>query len=1174
MIKGSATNQDGASNGLTAPNGPSQERVIRQALANAGLKPAEVDAVEAHGTGTALGDPIEAQALLATYGQERDNGPLALGSLKSNIGHTQAAAGVGGVIKMVMALREEALPKTLHVAEPTPHVDWSAGEIELLTEQRRWSRGERPRRAGVSSFGISGTNAHLILEEAPAQPAPLKDESKRPPLLPWALSAKSPEALAQAAGRLAAHVERQGPDPLDVAHTLLGARAQLAQRAVVIGADQAELLAGLDALARGKGAPNLVGARAAAAPKLAFCFPGQGSQWLGMAQELLADSPLFGEWIAKCEAALEPHLDFAIGDVLRAAPGAPSIERIEVVQPALFAVMVSLAELWRSHGVGAAAVIGHSQGEIAAAVHSGALTLAEGAKLAARRSALISKLTGKGAMVSCALSPERAKEKIAPYGSEVSLAAINSPTAVTLACSAGALAKLLSAFASEGIRAREVAATIPSHSHHVEPLREEVLESFADLDPQPAQIPFYSTLSGEPIDTTTLDAEYWYRNLREPVAFHQASQRLLKDGFGAFIEISPHPVLAMALQESAEAEDKPETAILHTLRRDEGGMRRLLGSLAQAHAHGIAVEWAPLFKESGATTVSLPTYPFQRQRYWLQGAAGAGDLSAAGQSSAEHPLLGAAIALSGEGSHLLTGRISAQSHPWLIDHAVAGTALMPGTGFLELALRAGQEVGANHLAELILEAPLLLPQSGAVQLQVAIKATEGSEDFELSIHSRPQAGQEEDGQEEEAPWTRHASATLSSQEPTAPAFEASEWPPAGAEPLESESFYERVGAIGLDYGPAFQGLEAAWRRGEEIYAEISLAQEQVGEAERFGIHPALLDAALHPGFFDADPRSQGRAPALQLRRRSPAEGRGASALRVRLSADGRDPPLHATDQDGVAVATIEALSLREVDPAQLGSAAVQHRRSLCSVGGAGVDRGRQRGVRDRAPRVQRAGESRDLRVPPRTQAPIRSRPPTPSAPKCSSACRPISPRRPGRLAPGLPHQGCDGAGPDEAPDPAAAAAWGLIRSAQSEHPGRFTVIDTDASAASKQALAAALRVTEEPQLALREGLPWGHALSKGRAAGDLKAPEFDPEATVLITGGLSGLGALTARHLAIQHGAKQLLLSSRRGPESPGATELIAELAELGCEAKAVACDVSDREQVKALLAPSPPSIR
>ncbi len=385
VIKGSATNQDGASNGLTAPNGPSQERVIRQALANAGLKPAEVDAVEAHGTGTTLGDPIEAQALLATYGQERDNGPLALGSLKSNIGHTQAAAGVGGVIKMVMALREEALPKTLHVAEPTPHVDWSAGEIELLTEQRRWSRGERPRRAGVSSFGISGTNAHLILEEAPAQPAPLKDESKRPPLLPWALSAKSPEALAQAAGRLAAHVERQGPDPLDVAHTLLGARAQLAQRAVVIGADQAELLAGLDALARGKGAPNLVRARAAAAPKLAFCFPGQGSQWLGMAQELLADSPLFGEWIAKCEAALEPHLDFAIGDVLRAAPGAPSIERIEVVQPALFAVMVSLAELWRSHGVGAAAVIGHSQGEIAAAVHSGALTLAEGARLAALR---------------------------------------------------------------------------------------------------------------------------------------------------------------------------------------------------------------------------------------------------------------------------------------------------------------------------------------------------------------------------------------------------------------------------------------------------------------------------------------------------------------------------------------------------------------------------------------------------------------------------------------------------------------------------------------------------------------------------------------------------------------------------------------------------------------------
>ncbi len=745
----------------------------------------------------------------------------------------------------------------------------------------------------------------------------------------------------------------------------------------------------------------------------------------------------------------------------------------------------------------------------------------------------------------------------------------------------------------------EVAATIPSHSPTSSPCARRS-RALADLDPQPAQIPFYSTLSGEPIDTTTLDAEYWYRNLREPVAFHQASQRLLKDGFGAFIEISPHPVLAMALQESAEAEDKPETAILHTLRRDEGGMRRLLGSLAQAHAHGIAVEWAPLFKESGATTVSLPTYPFQRQRYWLQGAAGAGDLSAAGQSSAEHPLLGAAIALSGEGSHLLTGRISAQSHPWLIDHAVAGTALMPGTGFLELALRAGQEVGANHLAELILEAPLLLPQSGAVQLQVAIKATEDSEDFELSIHSRPQAGQEEGGQEEEAPWTRHASATLSSQEPTAPAFEASEWPPAGAEPLESESFYERVGAIGLDYGPAFQGLEAAWRRGEEIYAEISLAQEQVGEAERFGIHPALLDAALHPGFLAIDPSEvKGMRLPFSFAGVHLHEGRGASALRVRLGAEGERIRLDAADQDGVAVATIEALEPARGRSRAAGARRGEARRSLWHrVGGARVAGGRQRGERAELPEQSAAGEveppdatgeqsaasGAESGLPDAAAEPgvevfeCRSDPGADPIAATHALCAEVLERLQAHLAApstadarlAFLTKGAMALEPSEAPDPAAAAAWGLIRSAQSEHPGRFTVIDTDASAASKQALAAALAITEEPQLALREGLARAPRLAKAAPQADLKAPELDPEATVLITGGLSGLGALTARHLVSEHGAKQLLLSSRRGPEAPGAGELIAELAELGCEAKAVACDVSDRAAGQRAPGPDP----
>ncbi len=752
VIKGSATNQDGASNGLTAPNGPSQERVIRQALANAGLKPAEVDAVEAHGTGTTLGDPIEAQALLATYGQERDNGPLALGSLKSNIGHTQAAAGVGGVIKMVMALREEALPKTLHVAEPTPHVDWSAGEIELLTEQRRWSRGERPRRAGVSSFGISGTNAHLILEEAPAQPAPLKDESKRPPLLPWALSAKSPEALAQAAGRLAAHVERQGPDPLDVAHTLLGARAQLAQRAVVIGADQAELLAGLDALARGKGAPNLASGHKANGP-LAFLLGGQGSQRPQMGKGLYDAFPVYAEAFDRTCGQLEAELGLQLRAAIFAAPdseAAKSLARTDLTQASLFALQVSLFRLAASFGLTPDYLLGHSIGEIAAAHLAGVLSLEGAAKLVAARGKLMAALPAGGAMASLRATEQEALASLAPYRGELTLAAVNSPSAVAVSGDEPALERWAAEQKEAGRETRRLHVSHAFHSHHMEPIAAEFEAIAAGLTLNAPRIPVISNLSGEPLSAEqATDPAYWAAHLRQAVRFGDGLAYLQAKGTSAYLELGAAPVLSALASEAAAKEQAPTAAC--TLRPGAEEPRSFLIALGALHAAGAKVEWAPLFKESGATTVSLPTYPFQRQRYWLQGAAGAGDLSAAGQSSAEHPLLGATLSLAREGETILTGRISAQSHPWLIDHAVAGTALMPGTGFLELALRAGQEVGANHLAELILEAPLLLPQSGAVQLQVAIKATEGSEDFELSIHSRPQAGQEEAARQRRRP---------------------------------------------------------------------------------------------------------------------------------------------------------------------------------------------------------------------------------------------------------------------------------------------------------------------------------------------------------------------------------------------------------------------------------------
>ena len=1122
VIRGSATNQDGASNGLTAPNGPSQERVIRQALANAGLKPSEVDAVEAHGTGTTLGDPIEAEALLATYGQERgESGPLALGSLKSNIGHTQAAAGVGGVIKIVMALREEALPRTLHVEDPTPHVDWSAGAVELLTEAKAWPKGERPRRAGVSSFGISGTNAHLILEEAPEQPAAPESTAERPSVLPWALSAKSPEALAEAAGRLAAHVEAKEPDPVDVAHTLLSARARFEHRAVVVGADRDELRSGLEALAASSPSPDLVQAEAASHAKPVFVFSGQGSQWLGMGAALLDESPLFAERIARCEAALAPYMETPLTELLRSADES-WLGRVELVQPALFALMVSLAELWRSHGVEPGAVVGHSQGEIAAAVVAGALSLEDGAKLAALRAQSLTGLIGKGEMASVAASPEQIADLLVPYGDRIAVAAHNGPAATVLSGEPEAIEELVASLEEQGMRARLIPVGYASHCAQVEAVEDELKQAIAGIEPGEARIPFYSTVTGEPLEAAGLDAGYWYRNLRQPVRFHEATQRLLADGYSAFVEVSPHPVLALALGESAEAEGRP-AAVLHTLRREEGGARRFVTSLAAAHANGIAVDFSPLFEGTGAAFTELPTYPFQRQRYWLEASASSGDASALGQSPTEHPLLGAAISLAGEGV-LLTGRVSLETHPWLADHAVAGTAILPGTGFVELALRAGAEVGANRIEELVLEAPLVLPESGAVQMQVGLVPSEDGEAQAVEIHSRvepsdPEASAEE---EDEAAWVRHASGTLASAAPAATGLDATAWPPPGAEPLAAEAFYEEVAAIGLEYGPSFQGFEAAWRSGDEVYAEISLAEEQASEAERFCIHPALLDAALHPALLGADPAAGVRLP-FSFAGVSLGETRGASSLRVRLTPAGESIRFEATGQDGAPLLSIEALAARSVDPARLGGAPASGQDSLFAIGWTEVELPEPAAGDAGAPAAETFSCAPDPELDPAAA----------SHALCAEVLERLQAELAGedrgtRLA--FLTSGAMALEPCESPDPAAAVVWGLVRSAQSEHPGRFTLVDTDGSAASEAALANALRIAEEPQLALREGTARAPRLVRRGDREELAPPASDPWRLEKGEGGtLENLRLIPAPEAARPLGAEEVRVRIRAG---------------------------------------------
>nr|WP_159001495.1 type I polyketide synthase [Streptomyces sp. SBT349] len=897
VIRGSAVNQDGASNGLAAPSGPAQERVIRGALAHARLEPSEVDAVEAHGTGTTLGDPIEAQAIIATYGQDRPaERPLWLGSLKSNIGHTQTAAGVAGVIKMVMALRHGTLPRTLHVDEPTRHVDWSAGRVSLLTEPVPWPETGRPRRAGVSSFGISGTNAHLILEQAPAdRPAEDVPESLTGGWVPWRLSARTEDALRLQAARLRDHLDLH-PEltPARVGHALATARGTFEHRAVLVGEDAGELRTALDVLA---GDAPLPVSRPDGGT--VFVFPGQGAQWAGMGAELLRTSPEFAEHLERCAAALRPFTGWDLLEVLTGAEGAPGLDRVEVVQPALFAVMVSLARLWQGFGVSPDAVVGHSQGEIAAAHVAGALSLDDAARVVALRARALAGIAGHGGMVSLPLPRAAVSDLIGPWGERIAVAAVNGPAATVVSGSAEVLDELLAHCGREGVQARRVPVDYASHSAHVEALRGPLLEALAPIRPTEPAIPFVSAVAGHA--EGPLDADYWYRNLRHTVEFEDAVRALADDGHTLFIEVSPHPVLAPGIEDIAEA------TATGTLRRDDGGWRRVLTSLAAVDGH-TPVDWTRFFTRG--TPADLPTYPFQRRRFWLAPTPAA-DPGGLGLSDARHPLLGAVVPLADGDEHLFTGRLSPRTHPWLLDHAVDGAVLLPGTAFLELALGAGAHAGAPEVEELAIEAPLVMAEEGAVQLQVRVGTADAQGRRSIAVHSRSDDG----------PWARHATGALrgagtaasGAPEPAMPA----EWPPPGAVALSLHDFYERLAASGFAYGPAFRGLRAAWRRGDEVFAEVALP----GEAGEFGLHPALADAALHALFLTQDAEGDG-ARWLPFSWRGVAlHAVGATALRVRVSPVGEGAfALLCADDAGEPVVSADGLVMRPLARGELPSA--------------------------------------------------------------------------------------------------------------------------------------------------------------------------------------------------------------------------------------------------------------
>ena len=767
LIRGSAVNQDGASNGLTAPNGPSQERVIRQALANARLAPEGIDLLEAHGTGTTLGDPIEAGALLATYGQDREE-PLYLGSVKSNIGHTQAAAGVAGVIKALMAMREGVLPKTLHVDQPSSKVDWEAGKIELLTEEKPWDEGDRPRRAAVSSFGISGTNAHLILEGAPepvgegngGDPDREGAPSEEIPTadLPFVLSAKSKEALRAQAKRLADHLAQEPDLSLqDLSYSLAETRTAFEHRAALVGEDREELLTSLRSLSQGE-QPSGAFAAQAKPGKLAYLLSGQGSQRVGMGKELYEAYPTFRQALDQTcelldqELQAEPIREIILGTHPKAKE---LLGETTYAQPALFALQVSLASLFASRGIEPDLLAGHSVGEISAAHISGVLSLKDATRLIAARGRLMGALPSGGAMAAIEATEPEVLKALEGKEAELSLAAVNGPTSCVISGQEKAVEELASLFSEKGKKTKRLEVSHAFHSPLIEPMLAEFEELVAQLELREPKLPIVSDLSGELLspDRAT-DPAYWVAHAREPVRFKDAIEGLADQGASAYLELGPDPVLSAMAQECL-TDQEPHTA--HALREGREEQRTLAEAIASIAAYGDHLDYRAFFKGSGAKPVALPTYPFQGKRYWLASGPSHQDATAIGQRDPDHPLLGALIEdPSGEGL-TLTARLSLSTHPWLADHAVAGSALLPATAFVELALTAAERVGAEADGRADTCNPAHPPRAGLCR-RAGLALGDAGQDGgrEIRFHSRPEG-------REGTPWTLNATGSLTDE---------------------------------------------------------------------------------------------------------------------------------------------------------------------------------------------------------------------------------------------------------------------------------------------------------------------------------------------------------------------------------------------------------------------------
>ncbi|MDB1090405.1 SDR family NAD(P)-dependent oxidoreductase [Streptomyces sp. ACA25] len=1238
VVRGSAVNQDGASNGLTAPNGTAQQRVIRQALVNAGLAADEVDAVEAHGTGTRLGDPIEAQALLATYGQGRPaDRPLLLGSLKSNIGHTQAAAGVAGVIKTVLAMRHGRLPRTLHVDRPSTQVDWSSGSVRLLTENRPWpDHGDGPRRAGVSSFGASGTNAHVILESVAEIPTAETPVAEAPAATPgatpvWMLSGRDEAALREQARRLHTHLTTgsETPPADDVARTLARSRTAFVHRAAVLGRDEADLLDGLRALAEGRNARGLITGPAVPERRVAFLFTGQGSQRPGAGKELYARHPAFARALDDVTAELDQHLEQPLREIMFARPGtgaAGLLDRTAYTQPALFALEVALFRLLTGWGLRPDAVMGHSIGEITAAHVAGVLTLPDAARLVAARGRLMEELPAGGAMAVLQAAESEVVPLMAGREAELSVAAVNGPTATVIAGDEGAVLEQMLLWRERGRRTKRLRVSHAFHSPRMDGMLARFEEIARGIGYGAPTIPVISNLTG---DTAAGDAlrtpEYWVRHARESVRFLDGMRGLSAEGIDTFVELGPDGVLsAMAREclgehpgterslEGAESVDAGRAPlVLPTLRRDRDETAALQETLARAHVHGVPLDIAAPLGD-GPLATDLPTYPFQRARYWLEPPAPAPGLADAGLATGGHPLLAAAVELPDGAGTVWSGLLSLRAQPWLADHSVWGRTVVPGSALLDILTHVCAEAGCDRVAELTFEAPLVILVDEGTRLRVTLSGPDAGGARQVRIHSAPVASGA-------TGWIQHASGIIDGAAGAPPTGRADvtglggTWPPEGAEPVEIQGEYERFADAGIGYGPAFQGLRAAWRRGDETFAEVRIPEEYAVEAAHYGVHPALLDAALHAiGLGD---RFAGGAHGLlpfswtNVRLLAP----GADRLRARIAPAGPDAvTVTVADGNGALLLTAESLALRRITAEQITAALTGHA-PLYRLEWTAVPP---------APTPAEAGFALVGPHDPLLRDTVGTAVPTETYPDLGALAADDDIPVPSHVLMDLGSPGVDSfgtgtpdgnvprdsaRGDDSLADragatarealaavqrwladdrfngsrlvlltrgavdtgtgvtaPAAAGIWGLLRVAQTEHPDRFVVVDVDGHPQSLRALPWAL-TSAGPQLALRAGTVSVPGIVRAPAA-DASAMPWKADGTVLITGGTGTLGGAVAKHLVGRHGVRHLTLLSRRGPHTAGADALVRELEALGASVRVAACDAADRDALERLL--------